>query len=158
MDHVNRFESRTTFALLRLEYGVALVVCSVLFLLHLSEVRWWPAVLLFVYIDVIGYLPGAVAHRRARGGDIPKVYYVLYNTMHSLVTNAIVVGTWALVAGFEWALLAVPIHLCGDRALFGNFLKSFKVRFEPVRLPAFAEFERRLTERDGPSPRLPERV
>ncbi|WP_367140571.1 MULTISPECIES: hypothetical protein [Streptomyces] len=158
MDHVNRFETKPTFGLLRLEYGVALVVCSVLFLLHLSEVRWWPAVLLFVYIDLIGYLPGAIAYRRAKGGDIPKTYYVLYNTMHSLVTNAVVVGIWALTAGFEWALLAVPIHLCGDRALFGNFLKSFKVPFEPVRLPAFAEFERRLTERGRLDTRLPERV
>ncbi|MFF8725769.1 hypothetical protein ACF073_04680 [Streptomyces sp. NPDC015171] len=158
MDHVNRFETRTTFGLLRLEYAVALAVCSVLFLLHLSEVRWWAAVLLFVYIDLIGYIPGAIAYRRAEDGDIPKVYYVLYNTMHSLVTNAAVVGLWALVAGFEWALLAVPIHLCGDRALFGNFLKSFKVRFEPVRLPAFAEFERRLGERGPLEPQLPERV
>ncbi|AKN70134.1 MULTISPECIES: hypothetical protein [Streptomyces] len=158
MDHANRFETRTTYGLLRLEYGVALVVCSVLFLLHLSEVRWWPAVLLFVYIDLIGYIPGAIAYRRARGGDISKVYYVLYNTMHSMVTNAVVVGVWALVAGFEWALLAVPIHLCGDRALFGNFLKPFAVRFEPVRLPAFEEFERRLAERDRSGMRQPEHV
>ncbi|MFJ3904683.1 hypothetical protein [Streptomyces sp. NPDC090025] len=153
MDHLNRFESKATYRLLRLEYGVALVLCSVLMLLHLSEVRWWAAVLLFVYIDVIGYLPGAVAFRRAPGGRIPKVYYVLYNTMHSLVTNAAVVGVWVLVAGFEWALLAVPIHLCGDRALFGNFLKSFKVPFEPVRLPAFAEFESRLAGPDRPDAR-----
>ncbi|MFC7310221.1 hypothetical protein ACFQVC_39170 [Streptomyces monticola] len=158
MDHVNRFESKATFGLLRLEYGAALVVCSVLFLLHLSEVRWWAAIVLFLYIDVIGYLPGAIAYRRAKGGDISKAYYVVYNTMHSFVTNAAVLGIWAAVAGFEWAMLAVPIHLCGDRALFGNFLKSFRVRFEPAPLAAFQDFERKLAEPDRPKSPLPERV
>lgn len=147
MDHVNRFESRVTFRLLRLEYAVALVVCSALFLAHISEVRWWPAVVLFVYIDLIGYLPGAVAYRRAGEGEISRVYHVLYNTMHSFATQAAVLGVWAAVAGFEWAMLAVPIHLCGDRALFGNFLKPFGVRFEPVPVPGFVEFDRRFSSR-----------
>ena len=30
-------------------------------------------------------------------------------------------------------MLALPIHLMGDRALFGNFMKSFALPFEPVR-------------------------
>lgn len=147
MDHVNRFETRVTALLLRAEYAVALVLSAVLFLLHITEVRWVPAVLLFAYIDLIGYIPGAIAYRRSPDGNIPKIYYVLYNVMHSMVTQAVVVGVWVAVAGFEWALLAVPIHLCGDRALFGNFLKPFKVPFEPVAIPAFAEFERKAGER-----------
>ena len=142
MDSVNRFESKTTLWLLRAEYAVALVACGVLFLLHLPEVRWIPAIVLFVYIDVIGYLPGAIAFRRSKTGDIPKTYYVLYNTMHSFVTHAVVLGIWAAVSGFEWAMLVVPLHLCGDRAIFGNFLKSFRVPFEPSALPEFVEFER----------------
>lgn len=158
MDHVNRFESRVTFRLLRWEYGVALLVCAALFLLHLSEVRWWVAVLLFVYIDLIGYIPGAIAFRRSDNGRISKVYYVLYNTMHSFVTHAVVLGVWAAVAGFEWAFLAVPIHLCGDRALFGNFLKSFRVQFEPVAVPAFVEFEKRVVAQHGAERPTPERV
>ncbi|MFE3325705.1 hypothetical protein [Streptomyces sp. NPDC059176] len=158
MDHLNRFESKVTFRLLRLEYGVALVVCSALFLLHLSEVRWLPALVLFAYIDVIGYIPGAIAYRRSEDGRIPKVYYVLYNTMHSLVTQAVVLAAWAAVHGFEWAMLAVPIHLCGDRALFGNFLKSFRVRFEPVALPTFVEFDERAARRSHGDHPLPERV
>jgi hypothetical protein len=161
MDHVNRFESRVTLLLLRAEYGVALVLSLVLFLVHITEVRWIPAVLLFVYIDLIGYIPGAIAYRRSPNGKIPKIYYVLYNAMHSLVTQAVVVGVWIAVAGFEWALLAVPIHLCGDRALFGNFMKSFKVPFEPVTISAFAEFDRRVGEGAGreAAPKLsPERI
>ncbi|MFI6644547.1 hypothetical protein [Streptomyces sp. NPDC050504] len=158
MDHVNRFESRVTFRLLRLEYGVALLACAVLFLLHLSEVRWWAAVLLFLYIDLIGYLPGAVAFRRSGDGRIPRVYYVLYNTMHSFLTHAVVLGVWAAAWGPEWAFLAVPIHLCGDRALFGNFLKSFAVRFEPVAVPAFVEFEKRVVAQSGAERPTPARV
>lgn len=158
MDHVNRFESRVTFRLLRAEYAVALVVCTALFFWHAAEVRWLPAIFLFVYIDLIGYLPGAIAFRRARGGRISKTYYLLYNTMHSFVTHAVIIGVWIAVSGPEWALLAVPIHLCGDRAIFGNFLKSFGVPFEPGILPAFAEFDRRIVGRDGADYPLPERV
>lgn len=159
MDHVNRFESRVTMLLLRAEYGVALVVCSVFFLLHISQVRWVPAVVLFAYIDLIGYLPGAIAYHRAPDRNIPKFYYVLYNTMHSFVTQAAVVGVWIAVAGPEWALLAVPVHLCGDRAIFGNFLKSFTVPFEPASIPAFAEFDRRVVVRRKTVPqRSPERI
>ena len=152
MDAANRFESRTTYRLLQAEYAVALVVCVVLFLTHLGEIRWIPAVLLFVYIDLIGYLPGALVYRRSGGRPISRIYYVLYNTMHSFVTQAVVAGTWALLIGPEWALLVLPIHLCGDRALFGNFLKPFSVPFEPEPLPAFQEFTRVLsTESEWPT-------
>jgi|SRR5690349_8557795 len=141
MDAANRFETRTTYNLIRLEYGVGLAVSLVLFGLHFSDVRWLPAVGLFVYIDLIGYLPGAIAYHRSKTKRIPKVYYVLYNTMHSLATQAVVVGLWAWLIGWEWALLAIPIHLFGDRALFGNFLKPFAVDLEPVPHPAFRELE-----------------
>src|SRR5262245_4010426 len=157
MDHVNRFESRVTFQLLRAEYAVALVVCTALFFWHAGEVRWGPAIFLFVYIDLIGYIPGAIAFRRARGGPISKNYYLLYNTMHSFVTHAVILGIWIAVAGPEWALLAVPIHLCGDRAIFGNFLKSFRVPFEPVALPAFVDFDRQAVRRARTQYPLPER-
>jgi hypothetical protein len=63
--------------------------------------------------------------------------------MHSLVTAAAVAGAWCLTAGPEWALLALPLHLCGDRALFGNFLKPFGLSFEPVAHPLYQEFASR---------------
>lgn len=121
-----------TRALLRLENLVALVVCVALFVSHLDEVRWLPAVALFAYIDLVGYLPGAIAFHRSETKRIPKVYYVLYNTMHTFSTQFLVAGVWLLVFGWEWALLALPIHLFGDRALFGNVLKPFDAPFEAV--------------------------
>lgn len=142
MDAVNRYDTRATHALVRLEYGIALAVCVALFVVHIGEVRWLPAVVLFAYIDVLGYLPGALAHHRAKGARIPRVYYVLYNVTHSFATQAVVAGVWLLVAGWEWALLAIPIHLLGDRALFGNALKPFSVPFEPA--PEFARPRREL--------------
>jgi hypothetical protein len=122
----------TTARLLRAEYAVGLAVSAVLLALHLGDVRWWAFVLLFAYIDVIGYFPGALAFRRAGGGRIAPGYHVLYNVMHSLVTAAAVAGAWCLLLGPEWALLALPLHLCGDRAVFGSFLKPFDQSFEPV--------------------------
>ena len=42
------------------------------------------------------------------------------------------VALWALAAGhFEWAMLAVPIHLSIDRGLFGNTYKPSSLPFEP---------------------------
>jgi hypothetical protein len=140
MDSHNLFATPTTARLMRAEYLVGLIVAVVLALLHLGQIRWAVFVPMFVYIDVIGYLPGAIAYRRSKTGDISRVYYVLYNTMHSLLSAAAVAGVWCLFVGPEWALLALPIHLFGDRALFGNFLKPFGLKFEPVVNPAYQEF------------------
>jgi hypothetical protein len=136
MDSHNLFLTPVTYRLLRLEYLVALVGAAVLLLIHFGDVRWPAFVLLFVYIDVIGYLPGHFVWRR-NGGHVPRAYYVLYNTMHSLLTAGLVAGVWCLTFGPEWALLALPLHLCGDRALFGNFLKPFGFAFEPATHPAY---------------------
>jgi len=152
MDGHNRFETRTTFTLARLEWVTALLVSIVLAVLHFGEIRWPVFVGFFVVIDVIGYLPGAVAFRRSPTHQIGRGYYVAYNTMHSLLTGAAMVGLWAVAVGPEWALLAVPIHLFGDRGLFGNTLKPFRVPFEPATHPAFAAFLDAYGEAYGPAP------
>jgi len=140
MDSHNLFATPVTYRLLRAEYGVALILGIVLALLHLGDIRWLAFIGLFAYIDVIGYLPGAIAYRRTPGGAIGKRYYLLYNAMHSLLSAGAVAGLWCLLVRPEWALLALPIHLCGDRALFGNFLKPFGLSFEPAVHPAYREF------------------
>lgn len=137
MDQKNLFDTPVTARLHRAEWGAGLVVAAGLFLAHLDEIRWLPAIGLFLYIDLIGYLPGAIAFRRSPDGRIWRGYHVLYNSTHSLLSAGLVVGLWAWLIGPEWALLAVPIHLFGDRALFGNQLKPFGVPFEPHRLPEF---------------------
>jgi hypothetical protein len=144
MDQANYFESKTTYRLLRAEYLVALAVSLYLFIAHLGQIRWIPAVALFVYIDLIGYIPGAIAYHRSATKRISRGYYVAYNTMHSFGTQAAVALLWAWLVGPEWALLVLPIHLCGDRALFGNFLKPFSVTFEPTVHPAYLRLRAEL--------------
>jgi hypothetical protein len=143
MDVRNLFLTPITYRLLRLEYAAGLLAAVVALLAHFSDVRWVPFVGLFVVIDLVGYLPGALAWHRADGQQISRVFYVLYNTMHSLVTAALIVGGWVLFFGAEWALLALPIHLFGDRAIFGNFAKPFGLSFEPRPHPAYVEFRSR---------------
>lgn len=143
MDAKNRFETKTTFALSRLEWLGFLAVSLVLAFQHRTEIRWGVFVLLFAVIDVVGYIPGAIAYRRSPDRRVPRGYYVAYNTMHSLFTAGVIAGAWALFLGPEWALLALPVHLMGDRALFGNSLKPFGVAFEPRIVPEFRTFEQR---------------
>jgi hypothetical protein len=139
MDAANPFETPNTYRLHRAEYLIGFVVATVLIIVNFGEIRWLPFIGLFLYIDLIGYIPGAIAYHRSETKRISKAYYVLYNTMHSLITQSIVVGLWGWLIGWEWALLAIPFHLFGDRGLFGNFLKPFGLSFEPVRDPGYTK-------------------
>jgi hypothetical protein len=149
VDSHNRFETKATARLLRLEWVMGLVICVTLAIIHIGSINWPVFIGFFVVIDLIGYVPGAIAYRRSPNHVISKKYYLAYNTMHSLLTAGAMAGIWMLAVRPEWALLAIPIHLFGDRGLFGNSLKPFNVKFEPVTHPAFAEFERRFADRSG---------
>lgn len=149
MDARNLFCTPVTYRLLRAEYAAALAVCAVLALAHLDQIRWPVFVGLFAVIDLVGYLPGHLAWRRSGGGPVPRGYYLLYNTMHSLLTAAVIAALWAVLVAPEWALLALPLHLFGDRAVFGNFPKPFGVAFEPRPHPAYTQFRRSYERRVG---------
>ncbi len=144
MDALNHFETPATYRLIRLEYLAGLGAAFYFLFTHLSDINWWAFAALFLYIDLIGYIPGAIAYRRSATQRIPKVYYVLYNVMHSLATQAAVAVVWVWAGGPVWSLLALAIHLFGDRALFGNFLKPFGLSFEPVAHPGFAQLQREV--------------
>jgi hypothetical protein len=131
MDLANPFETPSTYKLHRAEYLVGLVAALVLFILHIGQIHWIAAVVLFVYIDLIGYIPGAIAYRRSPDHRIPKGFYIAYNTMHSMITQGLVAMVYMLVAGPDWTLLVLPLHLFADRGVFGNFLKPFSLGFEP---------------------------
>jgi len=133
MDPKNRYHTEGAYLHERLEHVTLVIVCSLLTLLHLDQVSWWRFVAAFGLVDLIGYLPGAVAFRRGGGSRIAPLYHHLYNITHSYLTAALIIGAWALAAGgFEWAMLALPIHLSGDRGLFGNIFKPTALYFEPI--------------------------
>ncbi len=140
MDNQNLFETQTTYRLLRLEYVAVLFICLGLAIIHYREMRWWVFILLFSYIDLIGYIPGMIAYRLVKGRPLPKIFYILYNSMHSMLSAMLIALLWAWLIQPEWALLAIPIHLSGDRSIFGNFLKPFHVSFEPVIHPEYERF------------------
>lgn len=133
MDIKNRYHTDSTYLHMRVEYIVIVIVCSALTLGHIHELHWWRFIAAFVIIDLIGYLPGAVAFTRHGHGRISPVYHHLYNITHSFLTAAVLVGVWAFtIHGFEWAMMAFPIHLSGDRGIFGNVFKPTALYFEPV--------------------------
>jgi hypothetical protein len=122
----------TTSLWVRLEHTLLLAVTSSLALWHVWRLDWLHFIAAFVAIDLIGYIPGAIAQRRAGKGPISPLFHHLYNFTHSYVVAGCVVAAWALAAGhFEWAMLAIPIHLSIDRGLFGNTYKPTSLPFEP---------------------------
>lgn len=127
--------TRGTYGLMRLEYLLLEGIAVLLAAIHYDQINLWLFVGLFAYIDLFGYLPGAVAHRRGDGGPIYPGYYYAYNTFHSIPFNLLVLLVITWVHGPDWAMLAVPIHLFGDRSLFGNIFKSPSQPFEPVARP-----------------------
>lgn len=152
MDAKNPFETPATYRLHRAEYLAGFAVVTGLLIWHWHQVRWLPAAGLFLYIDLIGYIPGAIAFHRSSGGRIPKFYYVMYNTMHSLITQGAVIALWGIFVRWEWALLVIPFHLFGDRGVFGNFLKPFRLPFEPKATPAYQRLLAELSARPGGEP------
>jgi hypothetical protein len=152
MDVKNAFETPTTFRLHRAEYLAGFLVTTVLIILHWHQIRWLPAIGLFAYIDLIGYIPGAIAFRRSPSGQISKTYYIMYNIMHSMITQGAVIAIWGFTIGWEWALLAISWHILGDRGIWGNFLKTFSLPFEPHQTaPGFQRLIGELTGRPGPA-------
>lgn len=133
MDIKNRFHTDGSFMLVRAEHLLIVAVCAWLAIAHFHELDLWRFVAAFAVIDLVGYIPGALRFHRQGGGIISPIYHHLYNVTHSYLTAAVAAGLWAYAAGgFEWAMLAFPIHLSGDRGLFGNTYKPTSLSFEPV--------------------------
>jgi len=131
MDKFNRTHSKGTYWLMRAEHLAVVVVCSCLAIKHFKEVDLWHFAIAFLVIDLAGYLPGLVAYLHQGKGRIAPAYHYLYNFMHSYLTWGVIVILWAQAGGWEWAMLAVPIHLSGDRGVFGNVFKPVDRHFEP---------------------------
>jgi hypothetical protein len=145
MDAVNTFETPATYRALRAEYGLLALAAGYTLWRKRRSVRWPAAAALFLYNDLVGYLPGALAYRRSADGRVGRRYYVAYNAAHSVLTASAVAATWSKARGPEWALLAIPLHIGIDRGLFGNFMKPFSVAFEPRLHPAWEQARPQLT-------------
>jgi hypothetical protein len=121
---------------IRAEHLAIVGICSVLAFTHLDDIAWARFIAAFLVIDLLGYLPGAVAFRKAAGKPIAPIFHLLYNLTHNYLVTGTGVALWALaIGGAEWAMLAVPIHLSGDRGLLGNFSKPASLLFEPRHAP-----------------------
>jgi hypothetical protein len=147
MDKYNRFHTPTIYTLVRIDWAVLMTIGLALVAIHWREVHWWLFLAAFALPDVIGTFPGLYFYYRKANSNgsrrsIPPVIHQLYNFGHCFATIAAFCAVWYLVTGqLEWAMLAFPIHLAGDRSVFGNTYKPFGTAFEPVPHEAFRRFE-----------------
>lgn len=145
MDKHNLFFTPATYRLARLDWAIVMAVLIALLVIHWREVDWWSFTIAFLASDLIGTFPGMYVYYLRRKGDrrsIPAIFHILYNVGHSFAAVAIATLAWYLVAGeWQWAMLAMPIHLAGDRSVFGNIYKPLGTAFEPVAHEAFLQFQ-----------------
>jgi lysylphosphatidylglycerol synthetase-like protein (DUF2156 family) len=133
VDAKNLVHSKGTYWIIRGEHLAILALCSLLAYWHVGEINWWRALIAFWVIDIVGYLPGAIAYRCAKDGKVHPWLHHSYNIAHTYLVTGTGVAVWAYcIGGFEWAMLAVPIHLAVDRGVFGNILKPVGLSFEPT--------------------------
>jgi lysylphosphatidylglycerol synthetase-like protein (DUF2156 family) len=155
MDKLNRFHTRGTYSLVRLDYVALALFTAIILARHSEQIAWLRFVIAFWWIDVLGYIPGAIWYQtRAKKGAraMPSAFVVLYDLAHSAALNLTLIVAWYSVLGrFEWAMLAAPLHLCIDRGVFGNIYKTHKLSFEPIAHAAFSAFSLAL-ERGGDWP------
>ena len=145
MDRYNTFHTRVTYALIRVDWAVIMFLGIALLFYNYREVNWWRFTGAFLLPDLIGTVPGLYYYYALRNGphrSIPSIIHTLYNLGNCFGVVAVFCGLWWLAAGrLEWAMLAFPIHLAGDRSIFGNIYKPLGTAFEPVKHPAFRRFE-----------------
>ncbi len=132
MDKFNKSHSDGAYALMRAEHLAVVTLCTILAVWHFKDMNLWRFALIFLVIDVVGYLPGLIAYLRQGKGMIAPIYHYLYNVTHSYLTWGCIIFLWGQWLGWEWAMLAVPIHLSGDRGVFGNVFKPVSRLFEPT--------------------------
>jgi len=146
MDRHNTFHTQTTYALVRIDWGIVMGIGLALLFMHWHDIRWGRFTYAFLFPDVIATFPGLYIYYGKRTGQhrsIPHSIHFLYNVGHSFLGVTVICALWWLAAGsLEWAMLAFPIHLGGDRSIFGNIYKPFGTAFEAVRHDAFARFEK----------------
>lgn len=141
MDKANRFFTPTLYRMVRLDWLVIMIALSIIAAMHWREINWWLFLIVFWWIDFVGTAPGMYYQGRHPERPVPRWTIVLYNFCHSFTTVGVITAIWYAFAGFQWEMLAMPIHLAGDRCVFGNIYKHFDPRFEPHPDPGYQRFE-----------------
>ncbi|PCK07421.1 MAG: hypothetical protein COA42_14345 [Alteromonadaceae bacterium] len=145
MDINNTFFTRTTYKMVRIDWLCIMLVLMFFSVIHWREMNWWVFALAFWWIDFVGTAPGMYFHGKNKGApagrDVPRWSIVAYNFCHSFLTVTIVSVVWYMYSGWEWAMLAMPMHLAADRCVFGNIYKNFGIKFDPKAIPAFTRFQ-----------------
>lgn len=151
MDNKNLFVSRNIYYYNRLDYIVLLISCLILIYYNWGDFNSISFILMLVWPE-LGFYPAAFWYFFKSDSDnrsVPEIFYYIYNISHGVVANLSVILIWMYIAdGFQWAMLAFPVHLGIDRGLFGLFYKSRKISFIPKEHPDYSVFKKSLEVHD----------
>jgi hypothetical protein len=153
MDPKNPLHTAGTYRLARAEQIALMFVLLGAMAWNWQQLNLLRAAISFFTMDIVGYIPGAIAYRKSKTGEIPPIYHYMYNLAHTHLVVGAVIAIWAwVIGGFEWAMLAGPLHLTIDRGVFGNIFKPVALPFEPVAKPE--RWAAIVNERDGTADRV----
>ena len=110
---------------LRIENLILGSIAFGLSIYYYAGINWWHYIALFALIDVIGYIPGRTWCILNKESVPPKLFYTLYNICHNLVFVSVVSLIYWFFIEKNLAILALFVHLFGDRGVFGNFNKEY---------------------------------
>ena len=78
MDKLNTFHTPATFALVRLDWAVLMLLGVALLFLNWRDVNWWRFTVAFLFPDLIGTAPGLYFYYALRSGPhrtIPAIIH-----------------------------------------------------------------------------------
>ena len=111
--------------LIRKDASLMFLIVLLTSVYYWKQIDWGHYFLLFWVIDFFGYWPGVIYAKATSNPKPPQIFYSLYNIFHSNSGVFVIAFTYLyFFAGTAASMLALLLHLCVDRGLLGNFLKT----------------------------------
>lgn len=115
---------------LKKESFLLFILCVLLTIIMHRQINFYYYILLFLLIDLVGYIPGRIWNYFYGDERTLNIFYKLYNFCHNLVLITLISLIWLYLFKNDYSFIALYAHLFLDRGIFGNFPKENKDHFK----------------------------